>query len=229
MALLKAKSNWFNNASDFDLLDDFFLTAQGLFLTQQSAGGGYSDVPAYTNSQINGIYYGTTSTGTSGASGLAGSISINLSGWNRISLAFRFILSALADGTNSYRVFLGFNSSTSANAGVTTRSAGFFYSNASANWQAYTYNSSTGTTTDTGIAASTSAFNTFLVRAKGTTSVEFLINNVLVATHTTNIPSAAVCPHFSILKTAGTTARDYYIDWARFSGSGNARTLDGSV
>jgi hypothetical protein len=229
MPLAKAKSNWFNNASEFDLLDDFFLQAQGLFLTQTSAGGGFADTPAYTNSQINGIYYGTTHTGTSGAAGLAGSISINLSGLNRLSLAFRFILNTLADGTNSYRVFLGLNHSVAANSTPTTRSAGFFYSNASANWQAYTYNSSTGTTTDTGVAASTSAFNIFLVRANGTNSVEFLINNVLVATHTTNIPSSAVCPYFSMLKTAGTTARDFYIDWARLSGSGNARTLDGSI
>ena len=229
MPLVKAKSNWFNNLSDFDLLDDFFLPAQGLFLAQTSAGGGFADNPAYTNSQVNGLYYGTTHTGASGAAGLGGSISINLSSWNRLSLAFRFILNTLADGTNSYRVFLGFNNSPSANAGVITRSAGFFYSNATANWQAYTYNSSVGTTTDTGIAASTSAFNTFLVRANGTSSVEFLINNVLVATHTTNIPSAAVTSYFSMLKTAGLTARDFSIDWARLSGSGNPRTLDGSM
>jgi len=229
MALSKAKSNWFNNVSDFDLLDDFFLQANGLFLAQQTAGGGFADNPAFTNSQVNGLYYATTWTGTAGAAGLGGSISVNLSSWNRLSLAFRFILNTLADGTNSYRVFLGFNSSPSANAGVTTRSAGFFYSNATANWQAYTYNSSSGTTTDTGIAASTAAFNTFLVRANGTNSVEFLINNVLVATHTTNIPAAAVSPYFSILKTAGTSQRDFYIDWARFSGSGNPRTLDGSI
>ena len=229
MPLTKAKSNWFNNLSDFDLLDDFLLEAQGLFLSQKTAGGGFADNPANSTSQINGLYYGTTHTGASGAAGLGGSVSINLSSWNRLSLAFRFILNTLADGTNSYRVFLGFNSSPSASAGVITRSAGFFYSNATANWQAYTYNSSVGTTTDTGIAASTSAYNTFLVRANGTSSVEFLINNVLVATHTTNIPSAAVTSYFSMLKTAGLTARDFSIDWARLSGSGNPRTLDGSI
>jgi len=229
MALTKAKSNWFNNLSDFDLLDDFLLEAQGLFLTQKTAGGGFADNPANSSSQVNGLYYATTWTGTSGAAGLGGSVSVNLSSWNRLSLAFRFTLNTLADGTNSYRVFLGFNSGPGANAGVTTRSAGFFYSNATANWQAYTYNSSIGTTTDTGIAASTAAFNTFLVRANGTSSVEFLINNVLVATHTTNIPSAAVCPYFSMLKTAGLTARDFHVDWARLSGSGNSRTLDGSI
>jgi hypothetical protein len=229
MALTKAKSNWFNNVSDFDLVDDFFLEAQGLFLTQKSAGGGFADVPAYTESPVNGIYYGTTSTGTSGAAGLAGSISLLFSSWNRLSIAYRFKLNTLADGTNSYRVFLGFNHSTSANSTPTTRSAGFFYSNATANWQAYTYNGSVGTTTDTGIAAVAGSFNTFLVRANGTNSVEFLINNVLVATQTTNIPSAAVCPYFSLLKTAGTTARDFHVDWARLSGSGNSRTLDGSI
>jgi hypothetical protein len=229
MPLTRAKSNWYNNLSDFDLLDDFFLTAQGLFLTQQSAGGGFADTPAYTDSPVNGIYYGTTSTGTSGAAGLAGSISLLFSSWNRLSIAYRFKINTLADGTNSYRVFLGFNHSTASNSTPTTRSAGFFYSNATANWQAYTYNASTGTTTDTGIAASASTFNTFLVRTNGTNSVQFLINNVLVATHTTNIPTTAVCPYLSMLKTAGTTARDFYVDWARLSGSGNSRTLDGSI
>ena len=229
MPLTKAKSNWFNNASDFDLLDDFFLQSQGLFLAQTSAGGGYADVPAYTDSPVNGIYYGTTSTGASGAAGLAGSISFLFSSWNRLSIAYRFKVNTLADGTNSYRVFLGFNNSTSSNSTPTTRSAGFFYSNATANWQAYTYNGSVGTTTDTGIAAVAGSFDTFLVRTNGATSVQFLINNVIVATHTTNIPTAAVCPYLSVLKTAGTTARDFYVDWARLSGSGNSRTLNGSI
>ena len=229
MPLTKAKFNWYNNLSDFDLLDDFFLESQGLFLVQKSAGGGFADTPTYTDSPVNGIYYGTTSTGASGAAGLAGSISLLFSSWNRLSIAYRLKINTLADGTNSYRVFLGFNHSTSSNSTPTTRSAGFFYSNATANWQAYTYNGSVGTTTDTGVAASTSGFNTFLVRTNGATSVEFLINNVIVATHTTNIPTTAVCPYFSMLKTAGTTARDFYVDWARLSGSGNSRTLDGSI
>jgi hypothetical protein len=229
MALTKAKSNWYNNLSDFDLLDDFFLTSQGLFLVQTSAGGGGADTPAYTDSPVNGVFYGTTNTGTTGAIALVGSISLLFSSWNRLSIACRFKLNTLADGTNSYRVFLGFTHSVSANSTPSTRNAGFFYSNATANWQAYTYNASTGTTTDTGIAAVAGSFNTFLVRANGTNSVEFFINNVLVATHTTNIPTSAVCAHFSMLKTAGTTARDFYIDWARLSGSGNSRTLDGSI
>ena len=229
MALTKAKSNWFNILSDFDLLEDFFVAGASFLGSQANAGGGYADNPSFTDSTSHGVYYGTTSTGTTGATGLGGAISLLLSNWNRLSIAYRFKLNTLADGTNSYRVFLGFSNSASANAGVTTRNAGFFYSDATANWQAYTYNASTGTTTDTGIAASTAAFNTFLVRANGTNSVQFFINNVLVATHTTNIPTTAVCLHFSILKTAGTSARDFHIDWARFSGSGNSRTLDGSI
>jgi len=228
MALTKAKSNWFNILSDFDLLDDFY-TAGASFLGSQTSVGGNSDNPSFTDSNSHGVYFGTTGTGATGSTGIAGTLSFLFSNWNRLSIAYRFKLDTLADATNSYRVFLGFNNSTSSSTTPTTRSAGFFYSNATANWQAYTYNSSVGTTTDTGIAASAAAFNTFLVRANGTNSVEFLINNVLVATHTTNIPTTAVCLHFSILKTAGTTARVFYIDWARFSGSGNSRTLDGSI
>jgi hypothetical protein len=136
----------------------------------------------------------------------------------------------LADGTNSYRILIGFNSSSNATDSGLTRSAGLFYSNANANWQAITYNSSVGTTTDTGVAAvADGSYNTFCVRANGTASVEFLINGVTVATHTTNIPSSFVTPYATIAKSAGTTSRTIRLDYIRFSGSGNTRTLLGTI
>jgi hypothetical protein len=139
-------------------------------------------------------------------------------------------LVTLADGVNSYRILIGFNSNVAASASVLTRSAGLYYSNANANWQAITYNASVGTTTDTGIAAvADGSYNTFCVRANGTASVEFLINGVTVATHTTNIPSSFVSPYATIAKSAGATSRVMRLDYIRFSGSGNARTLLGTI
>ena len=137
---------------------------------------------------------------------------------------------SLADGTNSYRILIGFNSSNSAADSGLTRSAGLYYSNSNANWQAITYNASVGTTTDTGIAAvADGTYQTFCVRANGTSSVQFLINGAIVATHTTNIPSSTVCPYVTIAKSAGTTSRTIRLDYIRFSGSGNTRTLLGTI
>ncbi len=98
------------------------------------------------------------------------------------------------------------------------------------NWQAYTYNSSVGTITDTGVAAvADGSYNTFLTRVNDSTSVQFFINGTLVATHTTNLPTTQVCPQVAIQKTAGTTSRTLFVDWVRFYGAGNSRNLGVSI
>jgi hypothetical protein len=228
MALTKAKSNWYNNLSDFDLLDDFTQATVSNILNQDSRNGAFQTNPGSTDGP--GIYNTETHTATNGASGLAGANSYVFSQFARLSFAANMRIVTLADGTNSYRILIGFNSSNSAADSGLTRSAGLFYSNANANWQAITYNSSVGTTTDTGVAAvADGSYNTFCVRANGTASVEFLINGVTVATHTTNIPSSTVTPYVTIAKSAGATSRTIRLDYIRFSGSGNTRTLLGTI
>jgi hypothetical protein len=228
MPLTKAKSNWYNNLSDFDLLDDFTNANLSNLLHQDSRNGGFQSNVGVADSA--GIYNTETGTNTNGASGLSGSLSYVFSQFARLSFAANMRLVTLADGVNSYRVLIGFNSNVAASASVLTRSAGLYYSNANANWQAITYNASVGTTTDTGIAAvADGSYNTFCVRANGTASVEFLINGVTVATHTTNIPSSFVSPYATIAKSAGATSRVMRLDYIRFSGSGNARTLLGTI
>ena len=228
MPLTKAKSNWYNNLSDFDLLDDFTNANLSNLLNQDSRNGGFQSNVGVADSA--GIYNTETGTNTNGASGLSGSLSYVFSQFARLSFAANMRLVTLADGVNSYRVLIGFNSNAAATNSGLTRSAGLYYSNANANWQAITYNASVGTTTDTGIAAvADGSYNTFCVRANGTASVEFLINGVTVATHTTNIPSSFVAPYATIAKSAGATSRVMRLDYIRFSGSGNARTLLGTI
>ena len=229
MPLTRAKSNWYNNLSDFDLLDDFTNANLSNILNQDSRNGGFQTNTGATDGP--GIYNTETHTATNGASGLSGSLSYVFSQFARLSFAANMrIVTALADGVNSYRILIGFNSSNGATDSGLTRSAGLYYSNANANWQAITYNASVGTTTDTGIAAvADGSYQTFCVRANGTSSVQFLINGAIVATHTTNIPSSTVTPYVAIAKSAGTTSRVMRLDYIRFSGSGNARTLLGTI
>ena len=228
MPLTKAKSNWYNNLSDFDLVDDFTQATISNILLQDNRNGAFPTNPGATDGP--GIYNTETHTATNGASGLSGANSYVFSQFARLSFAANMRIVTLADGTNSYRILIGFNSSNSATDSGLTRSAGLYYSNSNANWQAITYNSSVGTTTDTGIAAVADVtYQTFCVRANGTASVEFLINGVTVATHTTNIPSSTVTPYVTIAKSAGTTSRTIRLDYIRFSGSGNTRTLLGTI
>ena len=227
MPLTKAKSNWYNNLSDFDFVDDFTHNNSPNFLTGDARNAGTSAGQTGVNDPPrSGLWSLITGTNASGGAALSGNIGYVFSGWARLSFASNFRVVTLADVTNSYRIFTGFNSSYDSTTAPTIRSAGLFYDNNNVNWQAYTYNSSTGTITDTGVAAvADGSYNTFLTRVNGTTNVEFFINGVLVATNTTNLPSVQVCPQIQLQKTAGTTSRNIISDWIRFAGSGNSRTL----
>ena len=231
MPLTKAKSNWYNNLSDFDFVDDFTHNNSPNFLTGDARNAGTSAGQTGVNDPPrSGLWSLITGTNASGGAALSGNIGYVFSGWARLSFASNFRVVTLADVTNNYRIFTGFNSSYDSTTAPTIRSAGLFYDNNNVNWQAYTYNSSTGTITDTGVAAvADGSYNTFLTRVNGTTNVEFFINGVLVATNTTNLPSVQVCPQIQLQKTAGTTSRSIISDWIRFAGSGNSRTLVGSA
>jgi hypothetical protein len=227
MPLTKAKSNWYNNLSDFDFVDDFTYNNSPSLLTADTRNAGTSNGQTGVNDPPRtGLYTLATGTNAAGGAALGGNIGYVFSGWARLSFSANFRIVTLADGTNSYRIFVGFNSSYDSTTAPTIRSAGLFYDNNNANWQAYTYNASVGTITDTGIAAvADGSYNTFLTRINGTSNVEFFINGVLVATNTTNLPSTQVCPQMAIQKTAGTTSRQIFCDWIRFFGSGNSRSL----
>ena len=90
---------------------------------------------------------------------------------------------------------------------------------ASANWRAVTIDSATRTFTDTGIAVNAGAFIKLkIVVNANASSVEFFIDNTLVATHTTNIPSGntkRLNARNYIQKSVGYTTRLLILDYVK--------------
>ncbi len=83
---------------------------------------------------------------------------------------------------------------------------------ADTNWFVVTRASGVQTRTDTGVAVGTGRVTLRIVR-QGSSVVQFYINRVLVASHTTNIPSTSLNPVASILNSAAaskTLDLDYF-------------------
>jgi hypothetical protein len=166
---------------------------------------------------------GTTTTGFAGAfiGFSTGSIPV---GVGRLEHNALIVCPTLSTGTERYLVFSGLFNTRTNNAGDCIAFvydeggvAGTTNNTASPNWQVVTINNSTRTITDTGVAVSATTFQklSFIVNGNGT-SVQFFINNSLVATHTTNIPTGQtkkLSLQSYIVKTAGTTTRNIYLDY----------------
>lgn len=215
----------FTDDSVIDIVDHYMMTSQpastplgvlGLVPTFTGASAVQVQTPTNVNPGVIAIDTGTAATNH----GLYRThpLSIMFGG-----LLFRFKmvirLSAVPDGTNSFNVSIGFGDSTAANT-VPTDACRFTCSQTNANWFAETRsnNVNTGTNTNTGVAVNAN-FNTFEIEVnKAGTQVRYWINDVLAATHTTNIPVGSgreTGINLAIQKTVGTTARQLQLDFTR--------------
>jgi hypothetical protein len=98
-----------------------------------------------------------------------------------------------------------------------------------ANWHCVTIAAGTNTSTDSGVAVVTSSSTTtwsnsgdqrlrYEVNAAGS-EVKFYINGTLVATHSTNIPTAALGPMYKLVKNSGAAGRVWcFVDKTTFGG-----------
>lgn len=94
-------------------------------------------------------------------------------------------------GTASHRVELGITDRTSTTGtGVEPTNGVYFRVVDGANWIAVTRSGGSETSTDTGIAVSSTNFARFRIEASTTTAV-FIISNVVVAVHSTDLPTGA--------------------------------------
>jgi nitrogen fixation protein len=128
-------------------------------------------------------------------------------------------IETLSDATNRFFSIIGSNT----NANFSNTNGIFFlydegigtYGAASPNWKCITRNSTiTATITSTVVTASQWYVLKIVVNANAS-SVQFFIDNTLVATHTTNIPTL-ITPRIAHVKTVGTTNRNLFCDYMLF-------------
>ena len=180
-----------------------------------------------TNQQ--GFIQMSTGSTLTGNAGIYGSLNNNLNflaiGGGAIGFITSIRLANLSTSLERYRIVIGFGS-TGLNASDIT---GIFFTydeggiqngtSASPNWQCITTINSVRTLTVTSVAATTSAWQKFTIDINSAgTSVDFLIDNVIVATHTTNIPTGiagtnVVTPKIAIGKSIGISGRSLFADY----------------
>lgn len=201
------------------VVDDFLAGSFGNGVTSYPSGlvptGTISFALENTRYGIMTLGTTTSTTGTSRLSKTNLSDSLN-SLFNVTSYMVK--MPTLSDGTETYHVRVGMASQI--NTANPNGGAYFVYSTAgtptgsaaSANWQCVTGNGSSVRTWTTTSTAVTTGWTKLTVVASSSICF-FYVNDVLVATHTTNIPTPALTPNYEIRKTAGTTERLLWVDY----------------
>jgi hypothetical protein len=202
------------------LFDDFVTNSTagvlGWTLTSNGAAatGQLSTTGVNTTERAQGVIELDTGTNNAGRTGLHTSTTGLLLGYTDNYFEFRSTVDVNPDGTQSYGVQFGvgdqFNT-TNANA---TNGVYFAFSNAAATYQCITAAGGSLTTTSTATNIFTATeFHKFGINILDGTSVVFSIDGTVVATHTTNLPTALTGLGARIFKTAGTTSRSLFLDY----------------
>ncbi len=125
-------------------------------------------------------------------------------------------IETLSDGTNGFETAYGIFSAGGSGIGASANTLITFLqedSVNSGNWVCRTDNAGTQTDTNTSVAPTADVFQKFRIETnRDATEVKFFIDDVLVATHTTNIPTTPAFPLMGILKTSGTSTRSLFLD-----------------
>lgn len=182
--------------------------------------GNYEELPNYTPDAVNRSRMGivTFSTGTT-ATGRAGTLSnVNCYTFNtnqyQLAVSARLGNHAISDGTDTYQAYIGFLDSITA---VSTDGAYFLHDSTSANWQCVSRSNNVQTLVNSGVPVQTNRYALFEIRYDPiANALTYYINNVLVATITTNIPNTTarlIGLGYFINKTVGLIARTITIDY----------------
>jgi hypothetical protein len=160
------------------------------------------------------IATGTTTTGRGCAVGGLGQLSDGAT-----LCEFSIDPNVLSTVTDEYILETGFFDN-SGNNTAPTEGVFFRYNRlVSTSWYAVNTNSSTETVTNTAVTVTAGVWTNFkFIINSADSSITFYINNSLVATHTTNIPSgtANIKPAFRCVKSAGTTSVAMTIDYFNY-------------
>jgi hypothetical protein len=183
---------------------------------QSGAGAGtLPSAAAYPRIGVIQSGTGTTSTGRAGIT-TANLFLFDFTGGNLFFDAAANI-PTLSDSTNTFTVYIGWVDSLTA---AGTNGVRFEYTDAAgtgAQWECVTRNNNTETRTAVGSNVVAAQWYRLQIVVNSTgTSVDFIIDGTVVATHTTNIPSTSTSragAGHNIRKSVGTTARTVEVDW----------------
>jgi hypothetical protein len=166
---------------------------------------------------------GTVSTGYAGVVGTTVANNFLMLGGGVMTFVTSVFIPTLSTSVERFRVIAGYGSTSLSSA--ETNGVFFTYdeggtqngTTASPYWQCVTIAGGVRTLITTTVLASTTAWQKLTIQINdAATSVEFYIDNVSVATHSSNIPSGAsqlVTPKLQIVKAVGNTTRGYYADY----------------
>jgi hypothetical protein len=174
-----------------------------------SVGNATSGYPGFVH-----LFAGTTTTGRATMTRGLSNYSV---GASDISFKARGRVPTLSTVGDEYMVTIGL--ADTEGAGDHTDGAYFYYDRLTSGdfWVCKTAAAGSRTSTVTSVAVSTTNLQRFRITISGST-VLFYIDDVLVATHTTNVPSSTdLCsPCLKIEKTAGTTSLSLRMDYVEF-------------
>lgn len=230
-ALLPVWEDAVSLSREYRIWDDFFGGISGGNHSWQNwqggTGAGSTNSTATISATHPGVIRLTTGTSATGRAGYGLAPSANpllngvVLGTGVHVEEYMINVTQLSNITEEFRCVLGLqNISTT----PSTNAVQFKYDRLAfgTNWQCESISASSTTRTDSGVAAGAGAW--IKLRFQATSSqVEYYINDVLVATHSTTIPSTVVCSGFKIEKVAGVSATfmdvDYFAAYRRFATS----------
>lgn len=196
-----------------------FVTYENQFSTSSSgAGTGINQASTFgvdNTEHAFGVESLTTGTTNAGYTYIVspGTAPLKFGLGHKVVLKFRVAAELLSTGGETFTMYLGFGDGV---VGAEHSNGCYFkytHGTNSGKYQCVTAAATVRTATDSGV-AQTILYKTFEIRvAADASSVTFLIDGTVVATNTSNIPSAGSQLVFGIVKSAGTTARLMDIDW----------------
>jgi hypothetical protein len=209
--------------------DDFLSAANNSgnalgWFTSASGTGAQLSGGVGGESNVFGVVQLTTGTTATGRATTYLSSSAIFFSQGAVSFVYKVKIPTLSTLTERFTVIVGFGDNPGGGAIIDGVYFSYTDTASSGNWEAITASNSTRTTTNTSVAATTGWVTLQVTINSAGTSALFYINNTLVATNTTNIPTAVgrgCGPFMEIQKSTGLTARllniDYFTCSVRFT------------
>lgn len=224
LSIVGGKPEWqtISTEQEYVWFADFLIASPSQNGWSNAASGGslagHWDALIDTSDNGVGVVQLQTGTGTTGYYSLCTYNDKFVPAQGQMTFEARLCPEVVSDATNEYNLFVGFGQNVYS-AALGTHECAFVYRRATLgnNWFAITRASGSETQVDTGVACTAAVLQKLkiVLSADGVTAT-FYIDGVLVATITTNMPTARMGLSVGIFKTAGTTQRELWVDWTRF-------------